>query len=560
VLPEVPAALAVVIRPAPPAEGTLRTAGGAVDRTLPGGDFIARTTWREVLEPAGWTVAGHRDRVTYWRRPGKVDGVSATTGYVGADALFIFSSNAAPFEAGRSYTRFGAYAGLEHQGDLSAAAGELRRRGYGQVAGPAADAVDPERPDFWAARRVLAHVRDFALARRASPWAVLGVVLARMVTATPPRVVLPPLVGGDVSLNLFAGLVGPSGAGKDAALRAAADAVDFGPVTTAGPGSGEGLGHLFMRRERDGSLTQHTVAVLLVAPEVDTLTALGWQRRGATLLAELRKAYMGDELGFAYADPAKRLRVPAHGYRLGLVVGIQPGRAGELLGDADAGTPQRFVWLPAADPGAPEVAPPAPATWTWSPRHWGVASAPWAVVPGRFRLEVCGSARRAVDAARLAGLREEDVGLDSHAALARLKVAAALALLDGRAEVGEADWHLAEVVLTVSDATRARVAEVLAAQAATANRRRAEAEGARTVIVAEHVAEANLQRVTRKVSRILAREGGELAHAVLRRSMTSADRPYLEEAIGRLVDAGQVATDSTPSGHGQPGVRYRLRT
>jgi replicative DNA helicase len=135
-LPEVPAALAEVIRPAAPAEGAhVRTSGGEVDRTLPGGDFIARTTWAEVLEPHGWTLVNSRGGVTFWRRPGKAEGISASTGYVGADALYVFSTSAAPLGAGRSYTRFGALAALEHGGDFSAAAAELRRRGYGQAPG-----------------------------------------------------------------------------------------------------------------------------------------------------------------------------------------------------------------------------------------------------------------------------------------------------------------------------------------------------------------------------------------------------------------------------------------
>ena len=135
VLPEVPAALVAAVRPELPAEGAHLGTGGEVDRTLPGGDFTARSTWAELLEPHGWVLAGSRGVVTFWRRPGKPDGVSATTGYVGADALYVFSTNAAPLEAGRSYTRFGAYAALEHGGDFSAAAAELRRQGYGQAPG-----------------------------------------------------------------------------------------------------------------------------------------------------------------------------------------------------------------------------------------------------------------------------------------------------------------------------------------------------------------------------------------------------------------------------------------
>ena len=42
-----------------------------------------------------------------------------------------------------------------------------------------------------------------------------------------------------------------------------------------------------------------------------------------------------------------------------MVVGVQPLRAGPLFDDVDAGTPQRFVWLPTDDPGAPKQRPAA---------------------------------------------------------------------------------------------------------------------------------------------------------------------------------------------------------
>jgi hypothetical protein len=111
-------------------------------------------------------------------------------------------------------------------------------------------AVDIDAEDFWSARQELARIRAFARARRASPWATLAAVLARVVAATPPSVVLPPLFGGEVSLNLFGALVGPPGAGKDAALAAAAEALAMpaDSFVEATPGSGEGLAHLFARR------------------------------------------------------------------------------------------------------------------------------------------------------------------------------------------------------------------------------------------------------------------------------------------------------------------------
>lgn len=86
----------------------------------PGTRFNQQTTWAEVLEPHGWRVVYTHDGVTYWRRPGKDSGISASTGYGGSDLLYVFSTSTV-FDAERSYDRFGAYAVLEHGGDFRAA-------------------------------------------------------------------------------------------------------------------------------------------------------------------------------------------------------------------------------------------------------------------------------------------------------------------------------------------------------------------------------------------------------------------------------------------------------
>ena len=87
-----------------------------------------------------------------------------------------------------------------------------------------------------------------------------------------------------------------------------------------------------------------------VCHEIDTLAAL-WSRQGATLRPMLRAAYMGEALGFGYADPRKRVISPKHAYRLGLIIGVQPEHAEALLNDqdVDGGTPQRILWLPTED-------------------------------------------------------------------------------------------------------------------------------------------------------------------------------------------------------------------
>jgi putative DNA primase/helicase len=103
---------------------------GALSR--PGDDFNARGKWADVLTPHGWTFAGEYGDETRWCRPGKDGGVSATTNHGGCDLLHVFSSNADPFEADRWYTKFAAYALLNHGGDFEEAARDLRGQGYGR--------------------------------------------------------------------------------------------------------------------------------------------------------------------------------------------------------------------------------------------------------------------------------------------------------------------------------------------------------------------------------------------------------------------------------------------
>jgi hypothetical protein len=408
--------------------------------------------------------------------------------------------------------------------------------------------------DFWRERKTLAHVHAFALARRAAPYAVLGVVLARIITSVKPFVVLPPLVGGDASLNLFVALVGRSGAGKGAAEAAATDAFLLpDPVTVVQPGSGEGIAHAYMHRVTGGDLRQHSDAVLFTVPEVDTLTALS-TRQGATLMPQLRQAYMGERLGFGYADSAKRLPVPAHKYRMCMVVGVQPERAGPLLDDSDAGTPQRFVWLPAVDRAAPDTAPRCPDPIEWQRPQFPRADYHRSVLP------ICDAARATIDAARLARLRGDGDALDGHALLARLKIAAALGLLDGHAEVDDDDWRLAGHLLAVSDAARAEVAETLRLAKRAANRGRAESEAERTIIVAERVTEDAAKRVARGIRKRL-RADGRTARSKLRKATSARDRHLFDAAVDNLIAAGQIQevhTDRDERGHGGDGIAYEL--
>jgi putative DNA primase/helicase len=98
----------------------------------PGDDFNARADWSDILVPHGWRqMQVNADGSESWCRPGKSGGTSATINHGGTDLLYVFRTNGQPFDDGKGYTRFHAYALLNHDGDFSAAAQALARRGYG---------------------------------------------------------------------------------------------------------------------------------------------------------------------------------------------------------------------------------------------------------------------------------------------------------------------------------------------------------------------------------------------------------------------------------------------
>ena len=86
-------------------------------------EFNAGATWSEILEPHGWTLhRAHGDRQE-WCRPGKRHATSATA--ICDGPLYVFSSST-DFEPDQAYSKFAAYAVLNHGGDMAAAARTIR--------------------------------------------------------------------------------------------------------------------------------------------------------------------------------------------------------------------------------------------------------------------------------------------------------------------------------------------------------------------------------------------------------------------------------------------------
>lgn len=115
----------------------------------PGDRFARETDWSEILR--GWRLLSTRGTVRKWERPPngipkKTPGCSATTGGGGFDVLYVFSSNAAPFSANESYSKFRAYSLLEHGGDDKGAASFLAARYRGREARFVFERPSPDTP------------------------------------------------------------------------------------------------------------------------------------------------------------------------------------------------------------------------------------------------------------------------------------------------------------------------------------------------------------------------------------------------------------------------------
>lgn len=100
---------------------------------LVGDDFNARGwPWPDILEPAGWRPHYTQDDISYYTRPGKPSGISASVNGVGTDRLHVFTTSAPPFEAQQSYSKFAAVTVLLYGGDFRKATRELAKAGFGR--------------------------------------------------------------------------------------------------------------------------------------------------------------------------------------------------------------------------------------------------------------------------------------------------------------------------------------------------------------------------------------------------------------------------------------------
>ncbi|MGY4652499.1 hypothetical protein [Mycobacterium sp. URHB0021] len=481
------------------------------------------------------------------------------------------------------------------------AADQYRARNAANVPDSATEAADAladlrrvmaDNADVLRSSGVLAHIARFAEARGAERYGVLFGVAMRAVLAVPPQVVLPPTIGGEVSLNLLLAVVGSSGGGKGTTDKTAAAAVRLsvgGSRTVPGLpmlpiGTGEGINRTYAHAERDrlGSgqvaLRWHTDRALFGCRDIATLDALT-ARQGSTLVPELLKAYMGEELGFANADKDRRVILPMHTYRLCLSAGVQPDNGAVLLNEQSQrdGVPQRFLWSPVR-PG------------TARPRRSAEAKAvdpltaevpDFGIDPMRFdvgedddadpydpaaqtlvRIGVGSSiAQQIIDADAAKDLdpfgRSADP-LAGHRLLAQLKLAAALAVLHNLPYVGPEDWQRAERLMAVSAAV-ARVVDAESGSAAERDAaRQGKLDGHRLAAADDARNAAALHQVMGRITRYVGEQTDWVSQSAIRRSITAKLRPNFEDAVLALMGNGTITQRRTERA-GQTVVEYRTK-
>lgn len=302
--------------------------------------------------------------------------------------------------------------------------------------------------EFWSATEQLKLIYQWARGSYVAPWALLVAVLPRVIATTGPHVMLPG-PPAPASLNMGVVLVGRSGSGKgvtDKLSRVLWPA----EIHEEGLGSGQGIAELFKEQKNPEDRVDRA---LITVSEIDHLTALN-AGQGNNTRAALKAALTGDRLGSKGATAVTTRAVPADSYRLCLSISAQFGHCGVLLDDVSGGTPQRQLWMLVTDPDMPKELGPPP------DRVLDTALPPWALTGGQVLIQygppeireyihagLWDSGRGAVDA------------IDGHRTLTRLKVAAALAILDHRMVISDVDWELSEVIMAKSDATRNSVIE-----------------------------------------------------------------------------------------------------
>lgn len=448
--------------------------------------------------------------------------------------------------------------------------------------------VDPDKPrpvrlanlpeDFWQARERFGRIRQAAWRNGASGDVAFLTVLCRCAAMVSPKLTFD-LGRGEGSLSLFGGAIGGTGTGKSTSVEAGQGIV-IAPAYLVDQdgeidpekfkdgiplGSGEGLAEAYMGtveretgevhkratgRAAKGDPVMEKVRaqvrshVFYYVDEGEVLTKAGNERRGTTIWQALRTAWVGGPLGQQNARDETTRLIGRRKYSLGMVVGYQPETVQVLLADGGPGTPQRFLWSSAIDPMLPMTRPdPVRPFWLPLSDEQGRPVSGLITGPQWLADELWATRVNVVHG-------EETVDqLDSHRDLMRCKVAALLAVIDGRMTVVDEDWQLAGVVWATLCAIRDQMVEfgrrALRVQAEQQTAMHVERE--ERVHVARIGADGAVVRVARWIGRRVHErsDNGKAAEtrAAVRHGLSAEDRKFFDSAFDVAAGHGWVSVD-----------------
>lgn len=387
---------------------------------------------------------------------------------------------------------------------------------------------------FWTTRPYLQMIREIAHSRGASADVAFYTNLARLAAMVPNTARVDTGVGTVVSLNLMVAIVGSSGTGKSKGVGVARRMLAINPLLphfqdNLPLGSGEGLVEAYMGEEeidtgetkKNGEpktttrRVQNRYNAFFYLDEGAAMFKI-LERQGATLGETLRTAWTGDTIGSQNATKERNRKVDD--YCLGLVVGFQKTTALPLLADHIAGTPQRFLWCGTIDPHIPEDKPEEIHTrlsWDYELVHRAgmlrchpaIARELWTLSRGKSAGQI------------------EVASHDSHQPSMWVKVAALLAILDGRVEIDLQDWALAKMVWDHSADVRDRL--LVFGEQEAAQRRLQRLESRRQDAAADHEGKQEAeQQTTERAARIVAR-------FVQKHPEEGVTRKQLKDAVGK---------------------------
>jgi Bifunctional DNA primase/polymerase, N-terminal len=419
---------------------------------------------------------------------------------------------------------------------------------------------------FWSSREDLTTIRQWAQAQMISPWALLAEILTEVVARVPPTFVLPRIVGGYGTLNMLLAVTGDPSAGKGGAAAVAEDALVIDENT--GPdgqsfgsgmnpertpvGSGEGLAKNYgFYSSKENRVIRSAYTSILTAYEIDTMKAL-MERGSATLSAELRKMYSGEQLGFGYADLSKRIIIPRYGYRCVLIANVQPERAGGIVYDQASGFAQRWMFLDAVDHWAPDDIPPRP-----DPIKWVLPRSLWELDYDADKpleiMEVCQAAIDEIIEARRLGVRGKGDRLRGHTLYTQEKFAAALALLAMRTAITDEDWQLAAYAIERSNSIHTMCLSELRKQKFREARMAGQVDGVRTVAAEDMKGKESNRKLWNLIIKHIPVDG-DVTRADIGAKMPQK-RAEVKEALPAMVKAGWIKA-KTRSSNGRPVIRY----